>query len=144
LAESKLPILNIRKEGVKMTKEQQKFYICKHCGNIIGLINNAGVPLVCCGEKMTELIPNTSDGAVEKHVPVVKVDGNLVTVEIGSVPHPMTEAHYISWVYIQTEKGGQRKNLAPNDKPSAVFALTDDDKLEMVFAYCNLHGLWKA
>jgi superoxide reductase len=127
-----------------MTKEQQKFYICKHCANIIGLINNAGVPLVCCGEKMTELVPNTSDGAVEKHVPVVKVDGNLVTVEIGSVPHPMTEAHYISWVYIQTEKGGQRKNLAPNDKPSAVFALTDDDKLEMVFAYCNLHGLWKA
>lgn len=127
-----------------MTKEQQKFYICKHCGNIIGLINNAGVPLVCCGEKMTELVPNTSDGAVEKHVPVVKVDGNLITVEIGSVPHPMTEAHYISWVYVQTEKGGQRKNLAPNDKPSAVFALTDDDKLEMVFAYCNLHGLWKA
>ena len=127
-----------------MTKEQQKFYICKHCGNIIGLINNAGVPLVCCGEKMTELVPNTSDGAVEKHVPVVKVEGNLVTVEIGSVPHPMTEAHYISWVYVQTEKGGQRKNLAPNDKPSAVFALTEDDKLEMVFAYCNLHGLWKA
>lgn len=127
-----------------MTKEQQKFYICKHCGNIVGLINNAGVPMVCCGEKMTELVPNTSDGAAEKHVPVVKVDGNIVTVEIGSVPHPMTEAHYISWVYIQTEKGGQRKNLAPNDKPSAVFALTDDDKLEAVFAYCNLHGLWKA
>ena len=127
-----------------MVKEQQKFYICKHCGNIVGLINNAGVPLVCCGEEMTELVPNTTDAAVEKHVPQVKVEGNKVTVDIGSVAHPMTEQHYISWVYIQTEKGGQRKNLSPSDKPSAEFLLTEDDKLEIVFAYCNLHGLWKA
>jgi len=127
-----------------MKKEQQKFYICKHCGNIIGLINNAGVPLICCGEEMTELVPNTTDAAVEKHVPVIKVDVNIVTVNIGSVPHPMTEEHHISWVYIQTEKGGQRKTLEPNDKPTLEFSLTKDDKLEMVFAYCNLHGLWKA
>jgi superoxide reductase len=126
-----------------MSKEQQKFYICKHCGNIIGLINNAGVPLVCCGEKMMELVPNTTDAAHEKHVPVVKVEGNTISVAIGSVPHPMTEEHYINWVYIQTKKGGQRKNLAPNDQPAVEFVLTDDDAVEMVFAYCNLHGLWK-
>lgn len=125
-------------------KEEQKFYICKECGNIIGLINNAGVPLICCGEKMTELVPNTTDAATEKHVPVISVDGNIVTVDIGSVPHPMTEEHHISWVYIQTKNGGQRKNLSPNDDPTLKFALTDDDKLEVAFAYCNLHGLWKA
>lgn len=127
-----------------MAKERQKFYVCKHCGNIIGLINNAGVPLICCGEKMTELVPNTTDAAVEKHVPVIKIHENIITVGIGSIPHPMTEEHHISWVYIQTEKGGQRKNLDVNDKPSVTFALTEDDKLEMVFAYCNLHGLWMA
>ncbi len=125
-----------------MLKEQQKFYVCKHCGNIVGLINNAGVPLVCCGEEMEELVPNTTDGAVEKHVPVVKVNGNIVTVTIGSVPHPMIEAHYIEWIYLQTEKGGQRKTLFPNDQPTIDFALTEDDNVQMVFAYCNLHGLW--
>ena len=125
-------------------EKQQKFYICKKCGNTIGLINNAGVPLVCCGEEMTELVPNTTDAAVEKHVPVINVDGNTVVGEIGSVPHPMTEEHHISWVYILTEKGGQRKTLAPNDKPYLEFALTADDKLKKVYAYCNLHGLWMA
>lgn len=127
-----------------MKKEQQKFFICRHCGNIIGLINNAGVPLICCGEEMTELVPNTTDAAFEKHVPVIKMNNNIVTIDIGSIAHPMTEEHHISWVYIQTEKGGQRKTLNPNDNPSVNFALTGDDKLEMAFAYCNLHGLWKA
>lgn len=123
-------------------KEQQKFYICKDCGNIIGLINNAGVPLVCCGEEMVELIPNTTDAAVEKHLPVIKVEANLITVEIGSIPHPMTQEHHISWVYLQTKEGGQRKNLTPGDHPSLEFALTPTDQLEKVYAYCNLHGLW--
>jgi len=126
-----------------MNREEQKFYICKQCGNIIGLINNSGVPLVCCGEEMTELVPNTTDAAVEKHVPVVRTEGQKVIVEIGSVEHPMTEKHYIMWIYIQTQKGGQRKNLTPSDKPFAEFMLTDDDKLEIVYEYCNLHGLWK-
>lgn len=127
-----------------MKREEQKFYICKHCGNIIGLINNAGVPLVCCGEEMTELIPNTADASAEKHVPVIAVEGSRVIVQIGSVPHPMTEQHYISWVYIQTEKGGQRKELQPDEKPYVEFLLTDDDRVESAYAYCNLHGLWKA
>jgi len=83
---------------------------------------------------MTELVPNTTDGAVEKHVPIVKINRNIVAVEIGAVPHPMTEAHYISWVYIQTEKGGQRKAFAPNDKPTVDFALTEDDKVLKAYA----------
>ena len=121
----------------------KKFYLCKHCGNLVGMINNSGVPIICCGEPMTELVPNTSDGAKEKHVPVVKVDGNKVTVEIGSVAHPMEEAHYIQWVYLQTENGGQRKALKPGDAPKAVFELVDD-KAVAALAYCNLHGLWEA
>lgn len=125
-------------------KKDQKFYICKKCGNTIGLINNAGVPLVCCDEEMTELVPNTVEASLEKHIPVIKVEGNVVIVEIGSVPHPMTEEHYIGWVYLMTEKGGQRKSLAPNDKPYLEFALTNDDQLKRVYAYCNLHGLWMA
>ncbi len=127
-----------------MAVERQKFYICKHCGNIIGLIENAGVPVVCCGEKMAELIPNTTDAAKEKHVPVVEVKGNLVTVKIGSVQHPMTPEHHIAWVYLQTKQGGQRKVLDPIGAPEVTFALTDDDRAEIAYEYCNLHGLWKA
>lgn len=127
-----------------MKIKEIKFYVCKHCGNMVGLINNAGVPLVCCGENMAELIPNTTDAAVEKHLPVVSLDGNKVIVEIGSAPHPMTEEHYIGWVYIETEKGGQRKELLPGSIPNVEFALTEDDKPKYAFAYCNLHGLWKS
>ena len=120
-----------------------KFFVCKHCGNLVGMIFNSGVPMVCCGENMTELVPNTTDAAQEKHVPVVTVEGNKVTVEVGSVAHPMEEAHYIQWIYLQTEKGGQRKSLNPGYAPKAVFELIDD-KAEAALAYCNLHGLWKA
>ncbi len=126
-----------------MSNTTQKFYICKHCGNIVGLINNAGVPLVCCGEKMTELVPNTSEGAFEKHLPVVEVVDGKVTVKIGSVPHPMVSEHFIEWVYIQTKQGGQRKILTPGSAPKVSFILTDDDELISAFAYCNIHGLWK-
>lgn len=124
-----------------MSKEV-KFYICKHCGNIVGLIHNAGVPLVCCGEKMSELVPNTTEGATEKHLPVVEMDGNIVKVSVGSVEHPSTEEHYIAWVYLETAHGGQRKAIKPGDKPEVSFALQDDE-LIAVYAYCNLHGLWK-
>ena len=126
-----------------MNKEQHKFFICKHCGNIIGMIESSGVTPVCCGDTMTELVPNTTEASVEKHVPVIKIEGNKVTVEVGSAPHPMTAEHHISWVYIQTEKGGQRKALVSTGAPSASFMLTDDDKMVSAFAYCNLHGLWK-
>lgn len=127
-----------------MANKEKKFFICKHCGNIVGLIKSGGGTLVCCGDEMSELVPNTTDASAEKHVPVIKVDGNKVTVEVGSAPHPMTEEHYIEWVYINTEKGGQRKELAPGEKPCVEFVLTDDDKIKSAYAYCNLHSLWKA
>ena len=106
------------------------------------MIHDSGVPLVCCGEKMSELVPNTTEGATEKHLPVVEMDGNVVKVSVGSVEHPSTEEHYIAWVYLQTAHGGQRKAIQPGEKPEVSFALQDDE-LIAVYAYCNLHGLWK-
>lgn len=120
----------------------QKFFICKHCGNLVGLINNAKVPMVCCGEKMTELVPNTVEASSEKHLPVVNVNGDTVEVSVGSINHPMLEEHSILWIYLETEKGGQRKSLKPNEEPKVTFKLADDKPIS-VFAYCNLHGLWK-
>ena len=114
---------------------EMKFYVCSHCGNIIAYAKNSGVPVVCCGERMQELVANTTDAAQEKHVPVCSQEGNLVTVEVGSVAHPMLEEHYIE---------NQRKALNPGDAPKAVFAITEGDTVEAVYAYCNLHGLWKA
>ena len=121
-----------------------RFFVCEHCGNQIEMIKDKGVPVMCCGQKMTELVAGTSDGAVEKHVPVVTVDGNKVTVSVGSVEHPMVEAHFIEWIVVETEKGAWRKYLKPEEKPVAEFVLSDDDSVVAVYAYCNLHGLWKA
>ena len=122
----------------------KKFFVCKHCGNMIGLLHDAGVPMMCCGEKMVELVPNTTDAAQEKHVPVATVEGNKVVVNIGSVDHPMAAEHWIQWVYLETDKGGHRKVLNPGEKPHVVFALTEDEKPVAVYEYCNLHGLWVA
>ena len=121
-----------------------KYYVCNHCGNIIEFAKNNGVPVMCCGEKMSELVPGTSDGAAEKHVPVVKIDKNHVTVEIGSVEHPMVEEHYIEWIAIETKKGSQKVKLTPQDKPKAEFILTDGDEFVAAYEYCNLHRLWMA
>ena len=90
------------------------------------------------------MIPNTSDGAGEKHVPVVQVDGQTVTVTVGSVEHPMLEAHSIQWILLETKEGRQRKALKPGDKPTAVFALAPGDTAVAAYEYCNLHGLWKS
>lgn len=122
--------------------KETKFFICEHCGNIIGVIHDAGVPMMCCGQKMTQLVPGTVEASVEKHLPVVTVNGDKVKVEIGSVAHPMAEEHNILWVYLQTDKGGQRKNLAVGEAPSVEFALCNEKPIA-VYAYCNLHGLWK-
>ena len=119
-----------------------RFYICEHCGNIIGMIKDAGVPLMCCGRKMTHLEANTVDASKEKHVPAIKVVGNAVKVEIGTAEHPMSEEHSIQWVYMLTDRGGQRKTLRPGEEPKVVFSLRDEKPLA-IFAYCNLHGLWK-
>ena len=121
-----------------------KFYICEHCGNIITEVVDSKVPVMCCGQKMTELVPGTVDAAVEKHVPVYTVDGNVVSVSVGSVEHPMIEQHYIQWIAVATKQGVQIKYLNPEEKPAATFAITDGDEVEAVYAYCNLHGLWKA
>ena len=122
--------------------KETKFFICEHCGNLVEVINDAKVPMVCCGQKMTQLIPGTVEASVEKHLPVVTVEADKVKVEIGSVAHPMAEEHSILWVYLQTDKGGQRKNLAVGEAPVAEFSLLDE-KPVAVYAYCNLHGLWK-
>ena len=119
-----------------------KFYRCEHCGNIVEKIIDSGVSIVCCGEEMTELIPNTTDGAIEKHVPVVTVEGSKVTVKVGSVLHPMTAEHYIQMIYLQTTNGIQCKKLSPTDTPEAVFYI-GNEKPVAVYEYCNLHGLWK-
>lgn len=122
---------------------QQKFFICETCGNMIAMVKESGVRVVCCGKKMTELVPGTTDASVEKHVPVYTKDGNRVTVKVGSVEHPMTPEHYIEWVSIQTKLGNQRKQLAPGAAPEVCFALCEGDEVEAVYAYCNLHGLWQ-
>lgn len=120
-----------------------KFYICEHCGNIIEFVKETGVPVMCCGQKMKEMVPGTVDAAVEKHVPVVTVDGNKVKVAVGEVEHPMLEEHYIGFIAIETEQGVQRKTLKLGEKPEAEFALADGDKLVAAYEWCNLHGLWK-
>ena len=99
---------------------------------------------MCCGQPMTELVPGTTDGAAEKHVQAVTVDGNKVSVAVGSVEHPMLEEHYIEWIAVETANGVQRKALKPGDKPQICFALCDGDEVEAVYAYCNLHSLWKS
>ena len=121
-----------------------EFYRCKHCGQIIAIVKGTGVPVVCCGEKMEKIVPGTTDAAAEKHVPVVEVNGNIATVKVGSVSHPMVEEHYIEWIVLQTESGNQRKQLKPGQEPKAEFALLDGEKVVSAYAYCNLHSLWKA
>ena len=123
---------------------EQRFFVCETCGNIIAMVKPSGVPVVCCGKPMKQIVPNTTDAAQEKHVPVWSKEGNLVKVQVGSVAHPMIPAHYIEWVSLQTKAGNQRKALVVDGAPEVTFALTDGDAVEAVYAYCNLHGLWKA
>jgi len=120
-----------------------KFFICNTCGNLVSLLNEGGGTLVCCGNDMEELVPNTVDAAVEKHVPVIQVEGNKVTVKIGSVTHPMVDEHWIEWIYLETKEGVQRKCLKPGDEPKAVFVLNDGDEVVSAYEHCNIHGLWK-
>ena len=116
---------------------QQKFFICEHCGNIIAMVKDTGVPVMCCGQKMTEIVPGTTDAAVE-------IRGNMVSVTVGAAEHPMLPEHYIEWISLQTKSGNQRKVLQPGSEPKACFAICDGDEVEAVYAYCNLHSLWKA
>lgn len=122
--------------------KEQKFFVCEICGNMVGMIRSSGAPLVCCGQNMTELVANTVDASYEKHLPVVAPNGEFVTVTVGGTEHPMTNEHYIEWIYLQTENGGQRRALKPGMPPKATFHLAGE-KPVAVYAYCNLHGLWK-
>ena len=115
-----------------------EFYICKQCGNIITHLNESGVPVMCCGEPMKELISG-EDGAPEKHIPLVHIDDNIVTVRMS---HPMTEEHYIQWIAIETTNGNQIIELSCDDEPKAEFALMDGAEFIAAHEYCNLHGLW--
>ncbi len=123
---------------------EMKFYRCKHCGQIIAIVKGTGVTPMCCGDDMVEIKAGSVDASQEKHVPVYEVNGNKVHVKVGSVDHPMAPEHYIEWVAIQTKLGNQRKALHPGDKPEVCFSLCDNDEVVAVYAYCNLHGLWKA
>lgn len=123
---------------------EQKFYICERRGNIIAKVRDTGVPVMCCGQRKQEIIPGTSEAATEKHIPVFQVEGNLVTVKVGSTDHPMLPEHSIEWVSLQTKQGNQRKTLHPGDRPEVCVALCEGDEIEAVYAYCNLHSLWKA
>ena len=130
----------------RTTKEEttMKFYRCEKCGKIVEMIKSSPCPTMCCGEPMVELVPGTSDGAYEKHVPAVTVNGSKIIVKVGEVEHPMLEAHYIMWIALETKQGIQRKALNPGEKPEAVFAIAEGDEAVAAYEYCNLHGLWKA
>ena len=121
-----------------------KFYRCAHCGQIVAIVKETGVPVICCGEAMQEIVPGSVDAAVEKHVPVYEVKDNKVIVTVGSTEHPMLPEHYIEWIARETKQGNQRKALKPGEEPKACFALCEGDEVVAVYAYCNLHSLWKA
>lgn len=122
--------------------KEVKFFVCETCGNLVGMINESGVPMMCCGKKMQQIVPGTVEASKEKHIPVATLENGVLTVNVGSVDHPMTEEHLIEWVYVQTDRGGQRKVLNAGDAPKLTFVFTDE-KPVAVYAYCNLHGLWK-
>lgn len=122
--------------------EQKRFLKCERCGNIITIIKDAGAKIGCCGQPMTEIVPNTVDAAVEKHVPVATREGNKLSVAVGAVPHPMTAEHHISWIIVTQANKTQRVVLDPAHSPTAEFTI--DDGPVTLYEYCNLHGLWKA
>ncbi len=121
---------------------KNNFLVCEHCGNIAKKIIDKKVPLVCCGQPMKELVAGTVDASKEKHIPEVVVDGTCLSVTVGAVEHPMEEAHFIEFIYVETENGGMKKKLVPGDAPKADFCICSD-KPVAVYEYCNLHGLWK-
>lgn len=122
---------------------QLRLFKCKKCGSMVVKINKGGCDPSCCGEPMKELTANTTDGAKEKHVPDVKIVDGVVNVQVGSVEHPMLDAHYIQFIALETKKGVQVKWLEPGQAPKAAFVLTDDEPVA-AYEYCNLHGFWKA
>ena len=121
----------------------ERLFISEDKKTIAMLILKGTEEIFCGGSQMKKLVANTTDAAQEKHVPEVKVEGKKISVQVGSVLHPMTEEHWIQWIYLQTRRGGQYRLLLPTDKPEATFIVQDDDEPVAVYEYCNLHGLWK-
>ncbi len=121
---------------------QEKFYRCSKCGNLFGTIKDSGVVPFCCGEEMEEYVPNTSDGAVEKHLPVVSINHNVCHVEVGSVAHPMLAAHHIDWILVATNRGRHKITLKIDEPAVVNVPLGEDEEVLKVYANCNLHGLW--
>ena len=122
--------------------KKTKFYICPTCRNTVEMIYDTDIKLFCCGEEMQELAANTVEASGEKHIPAVKVGEGSVEVNVGSVNHPMEEVHWIEWVQLVTDKGSYRRWLNPGEAPNVRFLL-GEEKPVAVYAYCNLHGLWK-
>lgn len=122
---------------------KQKFLTCRHCGNIVAMLRDKGVPIHCCGEPMEEIKPGQTDAAEEKHLPQYRIDGSTVHVTVGEVEHPMTKEHYIEWICLETEHGIQYAHLTPEDKPKAKFSLCAGDEVRGVYAFCNQHELWR-
>ncbi len=120
-----------------------KFLFCEHCGNIVDLVNEGAGTMMCCGDEMKEMVANTQDASLEKHVPVVEVNGNTVTVTVGSVLHPMLPEHHIAWIVMETNQGVHRKCLPVDGEPVAKFALSEGEEFVAAYEFCNLHGLWK-
>ena len=147
----KAKMLNYTPKSDEMVLTVHRWFANKSCPsnwmyarNIIAKVKDTGVPVICCGEPMSEIVPGTTDAAMEKHVPVWTVENGIVHVKVGSVEHPMLPEHYIEWVSLHTKQGNQRKELHPGEKPEVCFALCEGDEVEAVYAYCNLHSLWKA
>ena len=123
--------------------KELKLYYCEHCKKVVDVVVDTPVPLVCCGQKMTEVKPNSTEAAHEKHLPVIEKDGNKVTVKVSTVEHPMQDEHYITAIWLQTEKALYKKALVPGEKTEAVFTVEAGDNVIAAYEYCNLHGLWK-
>ncbi len=120
------------------------FYKCEKCGNFVTFLGEkSGCTPMCCGQEMTEVVPNTTDAAQEKHVPDVTISGSTVTVKVGSVTHPMLPEHYIQFIILETSKGFHKIDLKPGDAPEAVFTLAEGETPVAAYENCNLHGLWK-
>lgn len=123
---------------------QLKFYYCKTCGKIISIVKDSGTPTICCGNEMQLLVPEARTEIGEKHIPIIKVSGNLVTVTVGSKIHPSEAEHYIEWILLQTDRGIQQKYLAPGISPEIDFAVMTGERVQAAYDYCNIHKLWKS